>query len=196
MFSQEVGWWTYEVCWGRRLLQLHFDNRGLIDAMQLLGTFPNNIAMLSGAAKGDSANDKAVAHIELIPGDVCGPTGLPRQSTIVLECGKSAEPDLRSVIETRVCEYVITISISLACTSETQQQHQQQQDQQQHQGGQAQQQQQPAKVENKAHEVANKILSLGGVYGRGLDFLLLTKGRWVVKVKEATPGMFVLGIIE
>lgn len=124
------GWWTYEVCYKKKVRQYHVDvmNGNEVSADFLLGKYSDpmkdlgiknlkNISEWNGA----DSSDFYVSDI-CDSGDVCdlenvgGPLGMKRTVEVRYYCGSSSQPMLVSVKEPRSCHYVFDVRMASLCS--------------------------------------------------------------------------------
>lgn len=124
------GWWTYEVCYNKKVRQYHVDekNGNAVASDFLLGRYSDPLGNLS--IKNDKnasiwnsidSGDFYVADI-CEEGDVCdleevgGPLGMKRTVEVRYYCGTSARPMLVDVKEPQSCHYIFDVRMSSLCS--------------------------------------------------------------------------------
>lgn len=125
------GWWTYEVCYGKKVRQYHLDskNGNEVSSDFLLGRYSESLGDLilkdvnsnSSDWSGADSSDVYVADI-CEEGDVCdledvgGPVGMKRRVEVRYYCGASLRPMLVDVKEPRSCHYIFDVRIASLCS--------------------------------------------------------------------------------
>ncbi|BHF61453.1 Protein OS-9 [Sparganum proliferum] len=97
-----TGWWTYEVCFGRSVSQVHEDN-GHIVANTSLGLFSS-----------DYDWDRAVMQFYR-NGDSCDLTGAPRSTELRLICSENPVTTILDVVEPETCSYLLRVGVPELC---------------------------------------------------------------------------------
>ncbi|CAH2076942.1 unnamed protein product, partial [Iphiclides podalirius] len=116
-----TGWWKYEFCYGKHVLQYHVDRNGEKTTL-LLGKF-NEQAHLEwikenrGKAPKPREVRTSVSHF-YSGGDECDKTHKPRQTEVKLKClENSSSPAQVSLylLEPRTCHYILGVESPLIC---------------------------------------------------------------------------------
>ncbi|XP_049868358.1 endoplasmic reticulum lectin 1 isoform X2 [Pectinophora gossypiella] len=116
-----TGWWKYEFCYGKHVVQYHVDRTGEKTTL-LLGKF-DEAAHLEWIKENKGKAPKPVEHRTSIShfyagGDVCDKTGKPRQTEVKLKClENSSSPAQVSLylLEPRTCHYILGVESPLIC---------------------------------------------------------------------------------
>lgn len=135
------GWWTYEYCYPKQLMQYHLAGDGdkpKRDPEHLMGKLkpgtpdgPNAVEMAVVRLKPSVANPRdrrappsnhAALRQQLEGGAVCDETGRARRATVNFQCPTNWQQDQRpaearfaSIDETALCEYEILVYTTLIC---------------------------------------------------------------------------------
>ncbi|EDO42882.1 predicted protein, partial [Nematostella vectensis] len=112
-----TGWWKYELCYGKRVIQFHVDqdHGGRTDI--LLGTWDKQ-KHVEWVAKRSSKSIKLGYTVHLYTGgDMCDLTGRPRQVQVRLKCKESSHLQEVSLylMEPNVCEYILGVESPIIC---------------------------------------------------------------------------------
>ncbi|XP_050347062.1 endoplasmic reticulum lectin 1 isoform X2 [Nymphalis io] len=116
-----TGWWKYEFCYGKHVVQYHVDRAGEKTTL-LLGKY-NEQAHLDwikenrGKAPKPIDQRTSVSHF-YSGGDVCDKTSKPRQTEVKLKClENSSSPAQVSLylLEPRTCHYILGVESPLIC---------------------------------------------------------------------------------
>eukprot|EP01060_Flectonema_neradi_P011066 TRINITY_DN18130_c0_g1_i1.p1 TRINITY_DN18130_c0_g1~~TRINITY_DN18130_c0_g1_i1.p1 ORF type:complete len:229 (+),score=24.10 TRINITY_DN18130_c0_g1_i1:62-748(+) len=107
------GWWTYEYCHGKHVVQYHMDTKGKVFPKYSLGTGPSNLSL---HRDGEGVYFSSTST----EGDVCDITGLPRSTVVQYRCPTSGasttSQELQLTLkEVRTCSYLVTVSIRELC---------------------------------------------------------------------------------
>nr|XP_049696423.1 endoplasmic reticulum lectin 1 isoform X1 [Helicoverpa armigera] len=116
-----TGWWKYEFCYGKHVVQYHVDRTGEKTTL-LLGKFDERahldwIKENKGKAPKPVEYRTSVSHF-YSNGDVCDKTGKPRQTEVKLKClENSSSPAQVSLylLEPRTCHYILGVESPLIC---------------------------------------------------------------------------------
>ncbi|XP_026732359.1 endoplasmic reticulum lectin 1 isoform X1 [Trichoplusia ni] len=116
-----TGWWKYEFCYGKHVLQYHVDRNGEKTTL-LLGRFEQEshiewIKDNKGKAPKPIEYRTSVSHF-YSNGDICDKTGKPRQTEVKLKClENSSSPAQVSLylLEPRTCHYILGVESPLIC---------------------------------------------------------------------------------
>lgn len=119
-----VGWWKYEFCYGKHVLQYHEDKEqgknivivGSWNAEEHINWATKNVA------RSYQLKDDGVQKVKLVShfyghGDVCDLTGKPRQVIVKLKCKESESPHAVTVymLEPQTCQYVLGVESPVIC---------------------------------------------------------------------------------
>ncbi|CAH3876675.1 unnamed protein product [Pieris brassicae] len=116
-----TGWWKYEFCYGRHVVQYHVDRAGERTSLTL-GEFDEK-AHLQWIKENPAKAPKpveirtSVSHF-YSNGDVCDKTGKARQTEVKLKClENSSSPAQVSLylLEPRTCNYILGVESPLIC---------------------------------------------------------------------------------
>ncbi|XP_031845560.1 endoplasmic reticulum lectin 1 isoform X2 [Nomia melanderi] len=116
------GWWKYEFCYGRSVVQYHIERDGTKTIVNL-GKFDKQkhldwIASHPHKKPKPPELRKQLSHF-YSDGTICDKTGNPRQTEVKLKCVKdhAASPSSVSLflLEPRTCEYVLGVESPLIC---------------------------------------------------------------------------------
>ncbi|XP_033336936.1 endoplasmic reticulum lectin 1 isoform X1 [Megalopta genalis] len=116
------GWWKYEFCYGRSVVQYHIERDGSKTIVNL-GKFDkqkhlNWIAAHPHKKPKPPELRKQLTHF-YSDGNICDKTGNPRQTEVKLKCveGHAASPSSVSLflLEPKTCEYVLGVESPLIC---------------------------------------------------------------------------------
>lgn len=124
------GWWTYEVCYKKKVRQYHVDGQNGNDVASdfLLGKYADPLMDLHmkdaknvSDWNGVESSDFYVADM-CDEGDVCdlqevgGPLGMKRTVEVRYYCGSSSRPMLVDVKEPRSCHYIFDVRMASLCS--------------------------------------------------------------------------------
>ncbi|XP_033312882.1 endoplasmic reticulum lectin 1 isoform X2 [Bombus bifarius] len=116
------GWWKYEFCYGRSVVQYHIERDGKKTIVNL-GKFDKQkhldwIAAHPHKRPKSPELRKQLSHF-YSDGTICDKTGNPRQTEVKLKCVEShtASPSSVSLflVEPKTCEYVLGVESPLIC---------------------------------------------------------------------------------
>ncbi|KAM3963742.1 endoplasmic reticulum lectin 1 isoform 2-T2 [Aphomia sociella] len=116
-----TGWWKYEFCYGKHVIQYHVD-RGGEKTTLLLGKFDEQ-THLDWIKANKNKMPKAVEYRTSVShyysgGDICDKTGKPRETEVKLKClENSSSPAQVSLylLEPRTCHYILGVESPLIC---------------------------------------------------------------------------------
>ncbi|CAH2991090.1 unnamed protein product [Chilo suppressalis] len=116
-----TGWWKYEFCYGKDVIQYHVDRTGEKTTL-LLGKFDEQ-AHLDWIKENKRKAPKPVEQRTSVShfysgGDICDKTGKPRQTEVKLKCFEnSSSPAQVSLylLEPRTCHYILGVESPLIC---------------------------------------------------------------------------------
>ncbi|XP_076655957.1 endoplasmic reticulum lectin 1 isoform X1 [Halictus rubicundus] len=120
--KQGNGWWKYEFCYGRSVIQYHVERDGSKTTVNL-GKFDKQ-KHLDWIAAHPHKKPKApklrkqLSHF-YSDGTICDKTGNPRQTEVILKCDEGHTASLSSVSlfqhEPETCEYLLGLESPLIC---------------------------------------------------------------------------------
>ncbi|KAJ2950200.1 hypothetical protein O0L34_g11561 [Tuta absoluta] len=116
-----TGWWKYEFCYGKHVVQYHVDRTGEKTTL-LLGKFDEAahlewIKENKGKAPKSLESRTSISHF-YSGGDICDKTNKPRQTEVKLKClENSSSPAQVSLylLEPRTCHYILGVESPLIC---------------------------------------------------------------------------------
>ncbi|XP_034173675.1 endoplasmic reticulum lectin 1 isoform X1 [Osmia lignaria lignaria] len=116
------GWWKYEFCYGRSVVQYHIERDGTKTIVNL-GKFDKQKHLEWIAAHPHKKSKSPVLRKQLIhfysDGTVCDKTGNLRQTEVKLKCVESHTTSPSSIslflLEPKTCEYVLGVESPLIC---------------------------------------------------------------------------------
>jgi protein OS-9 len=118
-----MGWWVYEVCWGKQARQYHMRDDKELEAEYFIGKGPAH-KIDKGATNeldwGESPVHGMYVSTRFLNGTVCDLTGDSRESEIRVGCLETDHTDappmaLVEVQEVGSCKYVITMKSAKLC---------------------------------------------------------------------------------
>ncbi|KAK2575733.1 hypothetical protein KPH14_012121 [Odynerus spinipes] len=116
------GWWKYEFCYGRSVVQYHIEKDGTKTIVNL-GRFDRQkhlewIAAHPYKKPGPPEQRKQLSHF-YSDGNICDKTGRLRQTEVKLKCVENHMDSSSSVslflLEPRTCKYVLRVESPLIC---------------------------------------------------------------------------------
>lgn len=115
------GWWKFEFCYGKKVDQIHEEDKRAPRTVVNLGRFDLD-KHLAWIKENPSKRPKPVGFRKHVShfysdGDICDETGKPRQIEVKLKCKHSESPSAVSVylLEPKVCEYILGVESPLVC---------------------------------------------------------------------------------
>lgn len=116
-----TGWWKYEFCYGKHVVQYHVDRAGEKTTL-LLGKYDEQahldwIKENRGKAPKPKDQRTSISHF-YSGGDICDKTNKPRQTEVKLKClENSSSPAQVSLylLEPRTCHYILGVESPLIC---------------------------------------------------------------------------------
>lgn len=119
-----VGWWKYELCYGKHVHQYHEDKEqgksivvvGNWNREEHLEWAKKNVARTYHLKDDGMQKVKVVSHF-YSHGDVCDLTGKPRQVIVKLKCKESESPHAVTVylLEPQTCQYILGVESPVIC---------------------------------------------------------------------------------
>ncbi|XP_004929447.1 endoplasmic reticulum lectin 1 isoform X1 [Bombyx mori] len=116
-----TGWWKYEFCYGKHVLQYHIDRAGEKTTV-MLGRFDEKAHLdwiKDNKGKAPKPIDQRISISHFYSnGDVCDKTGRPRQTEVKLKClENSSSPAQVSLylLEPKTCHYILGVESPLIC---------------------------------------------------------------------------------
>lgn len=116
-----TGWWKYEFCYGKSVIQYHIEKDGSRTSINL-GFFVKS-KHLEWIENNPNKRPKILSQRTQLShfysgGSVCDKTGMPRQTEVKLKCMENA-PSLNTVslylLEPKYCEYILGVESPLIC---------------------------------------------------------------------------------
>eukprot|EP00108_Taenia_solium_P000593 TsM_000304100 transcript=TsM_000304100 gene=TsM_000304100 len=109
-----AGWWTYELCIGREILQYHKD-KDVVLASTSLGSFAKDFDW--GQAEKSDLQVRNRYHSQFYDqGSICDVTGKPRSTEVQFSCQYYAPtPTIIEVSEVATCSYVVRVVSADLC---------------------------------------------------------------------------------
>jgi len=102
-------WWTYEVCFGRKISQYHMENDRPVGAIIQLGTYNNE--------KEEDKKDLTYHPQWYTNGTRCDLTGRPRQTELRFVCNEAAVTEfIGDIFEPQSCEYTMVVFTDKICS--------------------------------------------------------------------------------
>ncbi|KAI8565667.1 hypothetical protein RHMOL_Rhmol03G0278200 [Rhododendron molle] len=121
-FIRQEGWWTYELCYQKKLRQLHLEDEkvvqefilGAYDAEATAGYNQNlsDISTLKDPRSKD-ASQRYHAH-QYTNGTVCDLTNQPRETEVRFVCSEPRAM-ISSITELSTCKYALTVQCPTLC---------------------------------------------------------------------------------
>ncbi|CAH2232700.1 jg5324 [Pararge aegeria aegeria] len=116
-----TGWWKYEFCYGKYVMQYHAGNTGPVITV-MLGKFDEQkhidwIKENKGKAPKPHGKRTSVSHF-YSGGDLCDKTGKPRQTEVKLRCPENSSNVAQValyLLEPRTCHYILGVESPLIC---------------------------------------------------------------------------------
>ncbi|KAL0267438.1 UNVERIFIED_CONTAM: hypothetical protein PYX00_009710 [Menopon gallinae] len=118
----DAGWWNYEFCYGKNVIQYHVEKDGSKTVVNL-GNFIKSahIDWLNAnphKLPKPLSTRKHVSHY-YSGGDICDKTGKPRQTEVKLKCVDGTNTGQGAVslylIEPKTCQYILVVESQLIC---------------------------------------------------------------------------------
>ncbi|KAJ3678411.1 hypothetical protein LUZ60_002214 [Juncus effusus] len=123
-FYMHEGWWSYELCYHKKLRQLHVEDEKVLQEF-VLGEFDTEATLAFNEKNGDvnllkdprskDASQRYHAH-KYTNGTVCDLTDLPRETEVRFVCtGSGSQVLISSIKEISSCKYVLTVQAPMLC---------------------------------------------------------------------------------
>ncbi|EGT57596.1 hypothetical protein CAEBREN_32256 [Caenorhabditis brenneri] len=118
-----TGWWKYEFCYGKHVVQFHEDANGQRDDI-LLGVFDETVhkewVKQSSNYRGAIQESDQIRQLSVIytKGDICDETGAHRDVEVRIRCATADHSALAfsmHLTEPKTCQYVLTIDSERFC---------------------------------------------------------------------------------
>uniref|UniRef100_A0A183BFL2 Endoplasmic reticulum lectin 1 n=1 Tax=Echinostoma caproni TaxID=27848 RepID=A0A183BFL2_9TREM len=105
---QTKDWWTYELCYGKKISQFHEEREERLSETVL------------GYYESETIWNETVDFVSMIfqfytNGSVCDLTSKPRSSEVRYTCGNEHSPEIISVNELESCIYLLTVEVPSLC---------------------------------------------------------------------------------
>ncbi|CAH8522399.1 unnamed protein product [Schistosoma turkestanicum] len=105
--TMKGGWWTYEFCFRKHVIQYHDESRETSET--LLGLFESEFNW-------DNSSEKPKYHSQFYSnGSICDLTNMPRKTEVQFVCENSQTFHIISVEEPESCSYLLKISTPSLC---------------------------------------------------------------------------------
>lgn len=123
-FVRHEGWWTYELCYQKRLRQIHMENKKLIVQEFILGQYdaqatadlhqnlPN--VSLQKDHRSKSAAQRYHSHL-YTNGTRCDLTNEPRETEVRFVCADTGNNIINSITEAPTCKYTLIFHAPVLC---------------------------------------------------------------------------------
>ena len=124
---KKKGWWTHEICFGKKVRQFHKDQKGKVDQEYIVGRF-DAAATAQLEAEGQAIQEevlmeetgveqqKAVYMQHYTGGDLCDVTKKPRRVVVWHYCASDHFGlAITSVEETNTCQYTLAVAVPALC---------------------------------------------------------------------------------
>ena len=123
------GWWTYELCYKKKIRQYHMDPQTQAATEEyVLGRYPDVIEEFTVSENGthvdigvDVGSGRKFVADTCARGDVCDLESVgslvkqERQIEVRYSCGPSVRPMIMNVQESKICHYVMDVRMSSMC---------------------------------------------------------------------------------
>ena len=111
------GWWTYEVCYKKRIRQYHSEENEITQQFNLGNYVAEDTDMTKVRIEtGVTGKEMRYALQSYRHGDACDLTGQKRTTDVKYTCSASSEsPTIVDIQETSSCAYTATVAISELC---------------------------------------------------------------------------------
>ncbi|KAJ8768136.1 hypothetical protein K2173_021076 [Erythroxylum novogranatense] len=121
-FLRQEGWWSYELCYQKKLRQIHTEDDKLVQEF-VLGVYdeeataafnqnPSDISTLKDPRSKD-ASQKYHAH-QYTNGTICDLTNRPRETEVRFVCSE-LRAMISSITELSTCKYALTVHSPMLC---------------------------------------------------------------------------------
>ncbi|XP_062149611.1 protein OS-9 homolog isoform X1 [Alnus glutinosa] len=121
-FIRQDGWWSYEFCYHKKLVQVHVEDEKAVQEFVLgeydaeaTAAFNQNISEISTLEdpRSKDASQRYHAH-QYTNGTLCDLTNEPRQTEVRFVCFESRTM-ISSITELSTCKYALTVQCPLLC---------------------------------------------------------------------------------
>uniref|UniRef100_A0A915C3C2 MRH domain-containing protein n=1 Tax=Parascaris univalens TaxID=6257 RepID=A0A915C3C2_PARUN len=112
---KNLGWWTYELCYGKHIEQLHLEGSDDVGTVLSLGHFVGNLPLPYFVPK---VGTQLYFEQHYADGSECDVTHKSRSSTVRFICDEllaTSEAYIDTVYERSSCEYVLTVKTGSLC---------------------------------------------------------------------------------
>jgi endoplasmic reticulum lectin 1 len=119
------GWWQYELCYGRKVVQFHESRSGKERTEIVLGTFNEEIHRQWAEQYPHKVVKSEGGHIQQVSnmytqGDICKETGAHRSCEVRIRCHKPTDSGSYSkiliyMLEPDTCSYILVVESALFC---------------------------------------------------------------------------------
>lgn len=111
------GWWGYEFCYKKHVLQYHSEGTKITE-QYVLGNYSASDTDMNAVKVEKGATGGEMRYVEQVynNGTICGVTNGARAVNVRFICGQSYNPHIVEIQETTSCRYVLTVETSKLCT--------------------------------------------------------------------------------
>uniref|UniRef100_F1KSW5 Protein OS-9 n=1 Tax=Ascaris suum TaxID=6253 RepID=F1KSW5_ASCSU len=112
---KNLGWWTYELCYGKHIEQLHLEGSDSVGTVLSLGHFVGNLPLPNFVPK---VGTQLYFEQHYADGSECDITHKSRSSTVRFICDElltTSEAYIDTVYERSSCDYVLTVRTGSLC---------------------------------------------------------------------------------
>eukprot|EP00873_Tetraselmis_striata_P016506 jgi/Tetstr1/436770/TSEL_025550.t1 len=114
-FYRVEGWWTYELCYKKRIRQYHQDHETITSEF-VLGNFDEVSSEKLELAVAEGAPESSAYFAQRYgSGTPCDLTGTPRETEVRYVCSADSANVVSSIKEPSTCSYVLTFQTPLLC---------------------------------------------------------------------------------
>ncbi|VDM46972.1 unnamed protein product [Toxocara canis] len=113
--KKSTGWWTYELCYGKHIDQLHFEGNTVVGGRISLGYYSNNSELPQFEPKPDR---QLYFEQHYTNGTVCDLNSKPRNTLVQYTCDEllaTNEAYIDEVDERATCDYVLKVKTGSLC---------------------------------------------------------------------------------
>jgi len=119
---RQEGWWSYEFCYQKKLVQLHLEDEKVVQKFVLgqydaeaTAAFNQNISEISTLEdpRSKDASQRYHAH-QYTNGTICDLTNEPRQTEVRFVCSEPRTM-ISSITELSTCKYALTVQCPMLC---------------------------------------------------------------------------------
>ncbi|VDK58617.1 unnamed protein product [Anisakis simplex] len=115
--KKNFGWWTYELCFGKYIHQLHYEGTNVVDGPISLGNYSDD-AEITETKSHLKSDQQLYFEQHYTNGSMCELIGKPRVTTVKFECDETLstnEAYLDEVDEQSTCRYVVRVKVGSLC---------------------------------------------------------------------------------